>query len=1067
TGATLSLYKPDSTLVSSSPTANGDGTYRFNGLAGGTSYYVQQSINNVVSAASSIVTVSSPSAPTATAGQELISVSDFTLGADLKLYLTSGSAIIATANNITESIYVFNDVVPNSAMYYVTQTVNGVEGSKSTLTTSTLRTPIATAGIGYVDVSNVYTGATMTLYTTSGSAIDITPTANGDGTYRFNDLAGGTSYYVRQSINNVISTASSTVTVSSPSAPTVTAGLESLSVSDFIPGADLKLYLTSGSAIIATANNVTKSIYVFNNVVPNNAMYYVTQTVNGVEGAKTTLTTPTLRTPVATAGIRYVDVSNVYTGATLTLYSNSDSVISTTPIENGDGTYRFSNLTDGASHYVRQGINGILSAVSNTVTVASPDAPGAPTVTAGVESLIVSDIISGANLKLYTTSGSAMVASVNNITEPVYTFNNVVPNSSKYYVTQVFDGVEGTKSNDVTPTLRTPIINAGVDYVDVSNVYPGSIVKIYTTSGASISITPTSNGDGTYRFNGLMAGVAYYVDQTINGVVSAVSNIVTVAVPPTIPSAPTHVVAVAGDAQATVSFMIPNDDGGSPISSYIVTSSPGNIKATGNGSPITVTGLTNGTQYVFSVVAVNGVGSSVSSSNSNAIIPRAPSSGENDKDEPEPEKTPETNIPETDSNGAEVIVNGVSNSTGILKATNNEKGQTVSTLVIDTERLQKILDEQGNKAKIILPVKTDSDIAVGLLNGRMVKNMEDLEATLTVETNSATYTLPASEIDIDFISKQFGQEISLADIEVQIEIAKTPADAVKVVENAAVAGEFSIMVPAMDFNIRCTYQDKTVDISKFNEYIERTIAIPEGVDPTRITTGVIVKADGTTYHVPTKVFESGGKYYAVINSLTNSTYTLIWHPIEFEDAVSHWAKAAINNMGSRMVVKGVDKTHYAPENDITRAEFMTILIQALGLAPEAGKNTFKDVSSEEWYTGYIEAAHSYGISDIDIGTLFRPNDKITREQVMVMIARAMKNTGLQIAVTLEDRQLFDAKYTDLDEATPSTRPSIEACLKAGIITGRSSTTVAPKSYITRAEVAVVIEKLLKKSDLIE
>jgi hypothetical protein len=74
------------------------------------------------------------------------------------------------------------------------------------------------------------------------------------------------------------------------------------------------------------------------------------------------------------------------------------------------------------------------------------------------------------------------------------------------------------------------------------------------------------------------------------------------------PGAPTSVSAEAGNASATVSFTAPTFTGVPPgITGYLVTSSPGGVTATGAASPITVTGLTNGTAYTFSVQATNGV----------------------------------------------------------------------------------------------------------------------------------------------------------------------------------------------------------------------------------------------------------------------------------------------------------------------------------------------------------------------------------------------------------------------------------------------------------------------------
>src|SRR5262249_23001533 len=95
----------------------------------------------------------------------------------------------------------------------------------------------------------------------------------------------------------------------------------------------------------------------------------------------------------------------------------------------------------------------------------------------------------------------------------------------------------------------------------------------------------------------------------------------TAPVAPTTPGAPGQASAVGGDGQATVSFVAPSPTGGSPVTGYVVTASPGGLSASGSVSPITVTGLVDGTSYTFAVRAVNIAGTGPASAASGPVTP--------------------------------------------------------------------------------------------------------------------------------------------------------------------------------------------------------------------------------------------------------------------------------------------------------------------------------------------------------------------------------------------------------------------------------------------------------------
>jgi hypothetical protein len=97
---------------------------------------------------------------------------------------------------------------------------------------------------------------------------------------------------------------------------------------------------------------------------------------------------------------------------------------------------------------------------------------------------------------------------------------------------------------------------------------------------------------------------------------------------------------------------------------------------------------------------------------------------------------------------------------------------------------------------------------------------------------------------------------------------------------------------------------------------------------------------------------------------------------------------------------------------------------------------------------------------------FGPNDKITCEQAMAIVARAMNITGLKVEFASGEREKLLAGFADAAKAADYARNSIAACIKTGIVSGRGGKLIAPKDNITRAEVAAIVRRLLRKSDLI-
>ncbi|RIX52388.1 hypothetical protein D3P08_12970 [Paenibacillus nanensis] len=182
----------------------------------------------------------------------------------------------------------------------------------------------------------------------------------------------------------------------------------------------------------------------------------------------------------------------------------------------------------------------------------------------------------------------------------------------------------------------------------------------------------------------------------------------------------------------------------------------------------------------------------------------------------------------------------------------------------------------------------------------------------------------------------------------------------------------------------------------------------------------------------------------------------------FKDVVKHWAKDDIMEMVSHGVVEGVDKERFAPDSQVTRAQFATLIARALKLKAGTGAMPFKDVKSGAWYADSVKRAYSAGIINGVSSASFAPEKKITREEMTAMLMRA-KAYADGVNINSLTAGSIDS-FTDKNKISEWAKQSVGYTISSGLMKGRTTTTFAPKENATRAESAVVIKRLLAVID---
>ena len=166
---------------------------------------------------------------------------------------------------------------------------------------------------------------------------------------------------------------------------------------------------------------------------------------------------------------------------------------------------------------------------------------------------------------------------------------------------------------------------------------------------------------------------------------------------------------------------------------------------------------------------------------------------------------------------------------------------------------------------------------------------------------------------------------------------------------------------------------------------------------------------------------------------------------------SHWASEAVSYLAGKNIISGRDNGIFDPQANITRAEFLKIVVNALDISQAAHSQQFADVSKDAWYATYVSVAHSVGIVTGD-GGYFNPNSPVTRQDMAVMLYRAIRNKELS--------EVCDVFY-DSDDISDYAKEAIFYMYENGIINGRGDGLFVPKGTATRAEAAQMIYKFIK------
>lgn len=220
-----------------------------------------------------------------------------------------------------------------------------------------------------------------------------------------------------------------------------------------------------------------------------------------------------------------------------------------------------------------------------------------------------------------------------------------------------------------------------------------------------------------------------------------------------------------------------------------------------------------------------------------------------------------------------------------------------------------------------------------------------------------------------------------------------------------------------------------------------------GLAPDRLSV-YAQQPDGSWAFVPTAVDAAAGTVSAAVYAPGTVVTLAATQP--FSDVpAGYWAASSIDAALAAGVVTGYPGGAFQPDGALTRAQFTVMLARALRLHPATAPAPFADVPAGAWYAPSVAAANQAGLVQGVSASSFEPDAPVTREQMALLLARALKLSGTG-----------GQAFSDAAQIDGWAGAAVQAATAAGYLHGFPDGTFRPLDPATRAQAATVLAEVL-------
>jgi uncharacterized repeat protein (TIGR02543 family) len=497
----------------------------------------------------------------------------------------------------------------------------------------------------------------------------------------------------------------------------------------------------------------------------------------------------------------------------------------------------------------------------------------------------------------------------------------------------------------------------------------------------------------------------------------------------------------------SVTWAVYGTDGITPTDIAIINSN-GLLTAVKNGVvEVVATSVDNNLVYGIKEIMISGQNDSPEPTPSPGTNPGNPTTPTN------PTPTPTTPPTKEDSHRYFPTAKELHNETA-------QNGTTSLTVNIDREGLAKKL-EALNKAtgSPNLDIEIPGDNAwnaVHLPLDVMYNSMKaNKETIITLRSHLGSYDLPLSNLNREELEKA----AKVAGATLIIRMDSVTSQHGQKFEQSIVEKGMKRVSDIIAYKVILKSNDKEEELQRFgNPFMTRIINM-DGIiqDPATATAVIFDPVTGQMRFVPSVFIVKNGKTEVSIFGQVNGLYTIVQNKKTFDDMMGHWAQKDVEALASKLIINGMTERTFAPASQVTRAQFVALLVRGLGLSTESLSNGFADVSATAWYAQDVNIAAKIGLVQGVGEGKFSPDTMITKEQMVVMIMKAVQlvqgDHGTEAPIS--------TPFADQNRISNYASRAVTEAAGKGLIKGKTETTFAPQEVATRAEAAVMIKQVLQ------